>query len=65
MCEGKTLSLQCDKGKRLFVSSAQYGYDDLIPQMCSTPNTLLADDNNIGMLSISNNEIFQELTPQF
>ena len=50
MCEGKALSLQCDKGKRLFVSSAQYGYDDLIPQMCSTPNTLLADDNNIGML---------------
>lgn len=52
ICEGKTLNLECDKGKRLFISSAQYGYDDLIPQMCSRPSTLPANQN-IGMIFLS------------
>lgn len=46
-CVGDTLSLSCDKGKRLFLSTAQYGYDDLIPQTCSSPSDL-RDNKNIG-----------------
>lgn len=39
VCENALLMLNCDKGKRIYISSAQYGSDQLIPQRCRSSLT--------------------------
>ncbi|XP_067946149.1 protein eva-1 homolog C-like [Watersipora subatra] len=58
-CENAELAIACDKSKRLNIVNAQYGFDDLIPQKCSSPRLTLPDDS-LGCLSYTSETIVKE-----